>query len=313
MQSVINVVLPVFAIIAAGFVCGHRGLFGQEASKALHQFVYWVALPALLFKAMAQVQLEQVANLPFLGGFLGAIILIWAVTITTARLVFKLNLAQATLHGMNGVYGNSGYMGIPLAMTAFGNAAALPAIIVTVVNTAVLVGIAIALIESGQRNGKSSPALATHVVKAMARNPMIVAPLAGLAYASTHAPMPEALTTFTTILGGAAGPCALFSIGLFMVGKPQSDGYSEVAAMTVTKLLIHPLVTAAFVLLIFNIDPLWAKVAILMAALPTGTGSFVLAQTYGLYVLRTSSATLVTTVLSAVTISVFFLMFPPGP
>jgi len=59
------------------------------------------------------------------------------------------------------------------------------------------------------------------------------------------------------------------------------------------------------------VDPLWAKVAVLMAALPTGAGSFVLAQAYGIYVLRTSSVILLSTVLSVVTISIYFILFPP--
>ena len=100
--------------------------------------------------------------------------------------------------------------------------------------------------------------------------------------------------------------------GLFMVGKKLSEGRAETLAMTGTKLLLHPALTALLLIFVFPTDPTWMKVAILMAALPTGTGSFVLAQAYGVYVLRTSSATLATTVLSVVTIAIFFIVFPPG-
>ncbi|MCC2095309.1 MAG: AEC family transporter [Hyphomicrobiales bacterium] len=311
MQPVLDIVIPVFGIIAAGYFCGYRGLLGDDASSALNQFVYWVALPALLFKAMASVSLSDLMNVPFIASFLGAIIVLWAMAILTARILFGLTLAQASLHGMNGIYGNSGYMGIPLAVTAFGTAATLPAIIVTVVNTAFVVGVAIVLIEYDRSEKARAGKLAAKVTGALVRNPMLMAPFAGIAYAATGWPLPEAAKSFTGLLGAAAGPCALFSIGLFMVGKKLSEGRAETLAMTVTKLVLQPSLTAFLLFYVWPADPTWTKVAILMAALPTGTGSFVLAQAYGIYVLRTSSATLATTVLSVVTNAVFFVVFPP--
>jgi hypothetical protein len=312
MEPILNIVLPVFAIVGAGYLCGVRGILGEDSSVALNSFVYWVALPAMLFRAMAKVDLERVFNPEFFIGFLGAIVVIGAISVLAACLLFRRNLAEAAIHAMNGVYGNSGYMGIPLALTAFGQAAALPAIVATVINTALVVAVAVFLIEFGTKGGGSKLRVLGNVLSAMARNPMLIAPALGLCWATSGLVLPVPVDTFTGILGAAAGPCALFAIGLFMVGKPRSEGRAEVGVMTLTKLAVQPLVTALMVLVILPVDPLWAKVAILMAALPTGAGSFVLAQAYGIYVLRTSSMILTSTVLSVATISVFFILFPPG-
>lgn len=312
MHAILTVVFPVFAIIAVGYLAGRRGLLGAASSEALNRFVYWVALPAFLFRAMATVDLAAVLNWPFIAGFLGGVLIIWLAAIVFARVAFGATLPEAALHGMNGVYGNSGYMGIPLALAAFGPAAALPAVVVVVINSAVMVAIAVVLIEWG-RSGTNGPSgVARHLARTLARNPLLVAPLAGLALALTGWGLPVPIERFTSLLGAAAGPCALFSIGLFMVGKQLSQGKAEVGAMTVTKLAVHPLLTALMVFVVFPTEPLWATVAVMMAALPTGTGGFVLAQTYGIYVLRTSSVTLVSTVLSVATISLFFVLFPPG-
>lgn len=312
MEPILNIVLPVFAIVGAGYLCGVRGILGEDSSVALNSFVYWVALPAMLFRAMAKVDLERVFNPEFFIGFLGAIVVIGAISVLAACLLFRRNLAEAAIHAMNGVYGNSGYMGIPLALTAFGQAAALPAIVATVINTALVVAVAVFLIEFGTKGGGNKLRVLGNVLSAMARNPMLIAPALGLCWAASGLALPVPVDTFTGILGAAAGPCALFAIGLFMVGKPRSEGRAEVGVMTLTKLAVQPLVTALMVLVILPVDPLWAKVAILMAALPTGAGSFVLAQAYGIYVLRTSSMILTSTVLSVATISVFFILFPPG-
>ncbi|MDH3412900.1 MAG: AEC family transporter, partial [Gammaproteobacteria bacterium] len=73
--------------------------------------------------------------------------------------------------------------------------------------------------------------------------------------------------------------------------------------MTVAKLIVHPLVTWVLVTRVFEMDHLWAVVTVVVAALPTGATCFVLAQRYGVFVARTSSVTLASTLLSVITVS----------
>ena len=72
------------------------------------------------------------------------------------------------------------------------------------------------------------------------------------------------------------------------------------------KLIVHPLLTAWLGLVVFEVERLWATVAILMAALPIGANAFVLAQRYNVYVERISAATLISTILAVLTLSVLF-------
>ena len=226
------------------------------------------------------------------------------------RALFGLTAAESALHGLNSVYPNTGFMGIPLAIAAYGEEAALPAILATVISV-LSVALGVIPIEIAAR-GRSNPlAIAGHTLSALARNPMIVAPCAGLLWAWADLGLATPVHTFLEILGAAAGPCALLSIGLYLVGKPITEGSLELGVMTLWKLVAMPLLTAGAILFLFPTDPLWATVAILSAALPIGSGPFVLAQAYGIYVRRTSTVMLVTTVLSVVTISVLFLIMPP--
>ena len=311
MEPIFNVVLPVFGIIAAGYVAGRRGLLGEASSEALNRFVYWVALPVLLFKAMATVEIGTVVKADFLIGFMLSLAAVWAASMLLARFAFGRGLAEATMHGMNTVYGNAGYMGIPLALATYGAEAVFPAIFITVIYTALIVGAAIVMIEIGTGKSDRLGPVLRKVFLALIRNPMLIAPVLGLLWAMSGLPLPAPAETFCTILGAAAGPCALFAIGLFLVGKPLREGLGEVTVMTFVKLAVQPLVTALFMIWLFPVDPLWAKVAILMATLPTGAGSFVLSLSYGLYVQRTSSVILISTIASVATISVFYAIFPP--
>lgn len=88
MEPILNVVLPVFAIIAAGYACGHFRLLGDESTDALNRFVYWVALPVLLFHAMAGVEVGRLLNWPFIAAYAGGLIGIWVLAMLFARLVY---------------------------------------------------------------------------------------------------------------------------------------------------------------------------------------------------------------------------------
>lgn len=310
MTPILNVVLPVFGIIAAGYACGRFRVLGEGSSEALNAFVYWVALPALLFHAMAKAPVSEILHPSFLGAYVGAQIIVWAGAMIAHRLTLKSNLAESGLFGLNGIYGNTGYMGIPLAAIAFGEAAFIPTMITVVVNTAFVIGGGVVILEIALNKG-SGLAAVTRFIKALLKSPIIMAPIIGIAWSALGLGLWTPVDTFLGIIGPAAGPCALFAIGLFLVGKPVSEGIGEVAGMTVLKLLINPLVAWLLIITMFPMEPLWAAVCILMSALPIGAGSFVLASQYGVYTARTSSATLITTVLAIVSLSVFFLLFPP--
>ncbi|MGE0610705.1 MAG: AEC family transporter, partial [Hyphomicrobiales bacterium] len=170
MQAIFDVVLPVFAIIAAGFVCGQYRLLGPGSSEALNGFVYWVALPVLLFRSMATVDIDAVFEAGFLSAYILGQALVWILALVLARAIYGRGLAEGAMHGMNGVYGNTGYMGIPLAIAAYGDAAALPAILVTVINAALIVGVATALIEIGQNRGGGLGQVAADVAMSLVKN-----------------------------------------------------------------------------------------------------------------------------------------------
>ena len=110
----------------------------------------------------------------------------------------------------------------------------------------------------------------------------------------------------------AAGPCALFAIGLFMAGKSLRSGLGEVAWVVALKLIAQPLITWWLAFHVFALDGVWGLSAVIQAALPTGALAFVLAQQYGLYVQRATSVILISTVGSLVTLSALFLILELG-
>ena len=306
MQSIINVVLPVFAIILSGYLAGRFKVLGEESGEVLQRFVFYVAMPVLLFYAMARVSAAEILNWPYLSAYLGGQAITFLLAILVAKFLLKKRLAESALSSMAGVYGNTGYMGIPLVMAAFGPDWAVPAIIATVVNAAVVLGVVAAIIEIELSVSDDVSDIFKDVVSALVRNPLLVAPVLGFCWSLSGLGLAAPVKTFSSILGAAAGPCALFSIGLFLVGKSLRRDTLEVSWIVILKLFVHPAVTWVLAFHVLEVDVMWATICVVMAALPTGANIFILARRYDLYLDRTSAVILISTIASLLTLSILF-------
>jgi malonate transporter len=315
MLSTLEILLPVFGLIFAGFVCRRRGLLGPTAASELNRFVVWLALPALLFDIMAHATWHQLYQPAFVATFAlscaGLFVLILA-----ARLLSGRHLADASVDAIAGSYPNTGYIGFPLCLIAFGPVSQTPTTIATILVACVLFAIAIVLIEIGLQSERAPHRLALKVLGSLARNPLIVAPIVGVLVASVHVTLPQSAETFLKLLGGAASPCALVSLGLFLAEKREvKAGAAKADAslmLTGTKLLLQPALTWWLAARVFSLSPLLVEMAVVLAALPTGTGPFMLAEFYRREAHITSRTILLSTVGSLVTLSLLLLFMPHG-
>jgi len=308
MEAIVNVVIPVFSIVLSGYLAARFRILGGESTDALNRFVFFVAMPVLLFHAVAGMKPAEFFNGPFIVAFVGSSIAAMAAAMVVSRLVFNRPLAENTLSGMSSVFGNSVYMGIPISLIAFGDAALKPAIVASISQGTILIVPVIIFIEWDIQEKEAGGRIVRDLIGALVRNPLIAAPAFGLLWSMTGIALPEPVDNFCTILGAAAGPCALFALGLFLFGKPLYEGAAEVGTLVAIKLVILPVMAWLFLYHLFEIDPLWAKVGLLLAALPTGANCFVLAQQYERFVQRTSAAILISTALAVITVSALFML-----
>lgn len=312
MSVVVDVVLPVFAIILLGWLLGRARVLGDAAPDALNRFVYWVALPPVLFLGTARNPIEQFFDGPFLGAYMGSLLAVYAAGAALGRLLHGSRADVASMQALNACFSNTGYMGIPLFIAAFGPERVGPAILATVVMSAAMVAFAIVVLElagagrggggGGAGGGRGVGRALADTAKAIAVNPIVFAPALGLLVPVAGADLPTPLVRLCELLGASAGPCALFAIGLFLAGRPLS-GVGEVAWVSALKLAVHPLLCWWLGTAVFGLDAERLGAAVVLAALPTGATTFVVAQRYGVHVERTSSSILATTVLSVATLS----------
>lgn len=307
MSSIINVVLPVFALILAGFICRRTGRLGETASSELNRFVVWLALPALLFKVTATSRWEQIWQPGFIASVSAGCVLVFALTVIYRVRQLRC-LADASIDGLSAAYANTGFLGIPLCALVLGDAGLLPAIIATLIVACLLFAVGIVLVEISLQEEKHPLRSILKIGKSLAANPLLIAPIVGSAWAASGRALPPAATQFLSLLGMAATPCALVSLGLFLAQKQEGrrDGTTWLAA---AKLVLQPLVTWFFAFRVFELPALWAHSALLLSALPTGTGPFMLASFYGREAAVVSRVILLTTLGSLVTISASLYLF----
>lgn len=315
MQALIDVTIPVFGIMLAGYLCGRLGLLGQDSTAALNGFVYYVALPALFIVATAQAPFAELLDGPFLLAFLGAQGVTLLLAAVLARLFFTRTLGESGMHGICAVFSNTGYMGIPLLITAFGPEAAVPAIILSLCTGTVIFALATVVLEvdRGRRaDGADRPSGPAIVAKALAnalKTPLMVGAAIGVTLSAFEVALPVPVATFLDLLGAAAGPCALFAMGLFLVNQSVTRGALEVGWLSTVKLVLHPLVGWWLAAVVLDLPPHQIAYVVIMSALPVGSLMFLVAERYGVFVQRAAASILISTVVSVATVSVVLELY----
>jgi malonate transporter len=210
------------------------------------------------------------------------------------------------MRALNASFANTGYLGIPLVTVAYGERAALPAALATVATNIVSFAVAIVCLELfvNPRRGAVRRALGGVV-----RSPLIWPIGLAVAIVAAGVRIPAPVERFAVLLSAAAGPCALFAIGLFVSQLSIRAGIAASWPSTTLKLAVHPVLMAVLALWLLPIDPFWAKISVVCASLPLGATAFVLAQRYNLLEAETSTGAVLSTAASVFTVSVVMMLF----
>ena len=308
MNAVTDAVLPLFALIGVGYLASARRLFGPPVTDALNLFVVWMAFPALLFAATARMRWADVDHPGYAVASGGGVALTFALSMLLGRRGKR--LADRAIEGLDAAFANTAFLGIPLGLGLFGNDV-LPALVITTLLIACpLFGSAIVLIEIDLAASPDLRRTLRKVARSLCRNPLVVSPVAGGLWAATGLPLLPPVDRFLTLLGAAASPCALVTIGLFLQQQRELADLREVGRLVILKLFAMPLLTLALAWFL-PMPRTWFKAALLLAALPTGTGPFVLAKLYERRPAVTSRVILLSTMLSVVTVSALVAMISP--
>ncbi|NWN83095.1 MAG: AEC family transporter [Halomonas sp.] len=267
MLEILTITLPIFILIGAGFLAAFSGLVSRDNMQGVATFVMFFALPSLLIRALTATPLEEALNVSYLLAYgLGSLLVFAAGLVLSRRRGHALD--AAALHALGMSAANSGFIGYPVAVMAIGAPAAIFMALNMVVESLLIIPLALTLAEAGRHSGGGGFRIARKTLTRLSRNPVLIGLLIGVALALTGWQLPAPLNQAIDMLAEAAGPAALFAIGGMLHGLKVRGMAADMGQIVVGKLLLHPLAVLAFLLLLPASDPLMVAGGLLFAGAP---------------------------------------------
>jgi predicted permease len=295
-----STVLPIFAIILAGWLAGVSGYMPRNLAAPLMSFAYRVAMPALVFVTIADEELHSLLDWRFVAAFGGGSMICFTAVAMFARVSRGASVRKSAMLAAAVSMTNTGFVALPILKTLFGKPGVLAAAIATVFVGAIIFPLLVVLFEV-DRPDASRNLRGTGVLRQIATNPVILATICGVAWSVVGVTLPAPAASFFTMLGEALTPCALFSIGLELTLNELRERITLYALLTVLKLAVVPLVV--YVLCVaLRLDHMATVAAVVCAAVPTAKSAYVLAVEYDIEKAVVSGVISMTTLFSVITL-----------
>jgi len=305
-SPVFSALVPVVLLIAAGYLAGWRNWIGGPAVKELSNLIFLLLAPALLFRSMSTVHVEQLSLKPVAAYFLAAA-LIYAATLA----VRGFNRTAAVL-ALSNTYSNTVMIGIPLIGLAYGPPGMVVVLTLVSLHSLILLTSATIVLELASAREDAAAGLpgqrhiAATVGKALRNaiiHPVVLPVIAGLLFAQTGWTVPEVVDKPIALLGAAFSPVALVLVGITLAMTPVGIHLRGATVQALVKNIVHPLGVLAIGWLL-GMRGLPLAVMVVAASLPIGANVFMFAQRYRVAEELVTASVVVSTVLALVTVSV---------
>ncbi|HET9580112.1 MAG TPA: AEC family transporter [Usitatibacter sp.] len=307
---IFSVTVPFFALILFGYVAARQRWVPTEAVPAFNGFLLFFAVPAMLFRFAAETPFAEIVNLRFFLAWGATGIVVVAIVRFIARRM-QLNQRDAAFLGLSGAVANSGFLGVPMLVALLGVRAAAPVILSIVADLVIVASFGLALAEAGGATGRGWRADVRDAALRILLNPFVISMLAGATFSGMGWKLMTPAAEIVKLLADAAGPCALFAIGVSLV-RPDAPLRSPVLALPIAaKLLLHPC-AAWLVMSAIGMDGFTRTVATLTAALPSAGWVFIFATRYEADAGKVSATILLTTAFAFATFSALAWMLGIG-
>lgn len=309
MSTLISVILPVFLVLAFGYVAVWRGLFSDAGVDGLMRFSQGFAIPCLLFRAISQLDLAQDFDAALLFSFYAGAVSGFAAGIVGARLLFGRSWEDAVAIGFCALFSNSLLLGLPITERAYGADALTGNIAIIALHAPFCYAVGITVMEAVRARGANMSRLPARVLRAMFRNALIVGITLGLIVNLTGLPLPDVLTDAIDLIVRAALPAALFGLGGVLYRyRPEGD-VRAILFVVALSLLLHPAVTWTLGQAL-DLSDSALRSAVVTAAMAPGVNAYLFADMYGNARRVAASAVLIGTAASILSAAFWLALLP---
>lgn len=309
MGALLDVILPVFLVIGAGYIAVKQGLFSDEGADALMRFTQTFAIPCLLFRGIAELELGIYFEPRLLATYYVPAIIGFTLGMAGARVLFGRPWEDSVAIGFCCLFSNAVLLGLPITERAYGTDALQPNYALIAVNAPICYGLGITIMEIVRNKGGGAVATARAVWRAVTHNALIIGIALGFFVNLTGLPLPGVLTDAVDLMIRAALPAAIFGLGGVLARYRIEGDVGPVVMICAVMLLVQPALTWG-VGSSLSLSTEAFRSSVLTAAMAPGVNAYVFANMYGVAKRVAASAVLVSTAASVLTLWVWLALLP---
>jgi len=309
MDIILGIILPVFGTMLLGYIAARLRIFNETANYGLSLFVFNVAIPIMLFRAMALTLLPEQIPWGYLLSYFTGTFAALGCGILAGRFIFRRSLAEQGIMGMSSSFSNTSMLGIPLILTAFGQPAALPLFVIIACHSTILLPPITLIIEAGSGRHEPLKVVLRRLSISLATTPIFWGLAAGLLMSAFQLKIPGVIDAVSKNIGNSAVPCALFSLGASLTCYRITGNIIEPLVLVFIKGILHPFFVWLLATQLFGVTETWSVVALTIAALPSGVMTYVYAQRYQVCQETSATTVFLSTLASVVTLSTLLFLF----
>jgi predicted permease len=301
---------PLFCLVLVGFALARWGGWSAKVADALTRFVFYVAVPALLFRLMSDFSRLPRVDARLLIAYFGACLAIFVASRLIAARVFRLDGVAQSVFALGGIFSNNVLLGVPLARVTLGERA-LPAISLVLVFNALLLWTLATVSVEWARHRSLSWSGYWQSAKAVLANPIVASILLGTIWGFIALPLPGVIDQTLQLMSEAAIPLSLIALGMGLAKYGIREGWRISAVMTAMKLAGQPL--AVWLLArALSLPPLETQAIVLLATLPIGANVYLMARQFDTLGGPVASSLVLSTALAAVTTPIILALMSPA-
>lgn len=295
----LSLTAPLFLLVAIGYALTGWGRWPKSASDALTQFVFSVAIPALLFRLMSDFSRMPPVDPTLLIAYFGGCVLVFVLGRVISYAVFRRDGAAQSVFALGGMFANTVLLGIPMAKITLGDAS-IPAISLVVVFNSLLLWTLVTVSVEWARHGAWSWGGFRGTAWGVLKNPVVASILAGTAFSFTGARLPDMLDQTLLLMSQAAVPLSLIALGMGLAEYGTREGWQESVAITALKLVAQPAVVWLLARAL-RLPLLETQAVVLLAAMPVGANVYLMSRQFATMQGPVASSLVLSTALAAVT------------
>lgn len=303
MLSVLNIVAPVFAIVALGYLAVRLKFYPAAGVGGLIAFVNNFAVPILLFRAMLTVHFGTAFDIRIIAGFYAGALLVFVTGIWLARKIFGNRPGESVASAFSATFTNTVLLGLPIIQRAYGSDALQVIYTIIGLHAPILMSLGMLVMEFARRDGGSLGETLLKAGKRSASNPLLIGIVFGLIGNLSGIHLIEAADAFTLMMSQAVLPAALFGLGGALNAYRIRDNAGLALVMSGLKLMVHPFIAWVVMVPLLHVPHDVARYAVILAGMPAGINTYIFATSYRRSEDVAAATILLTTGLSVVSVS----------